>query len=183
MRLYRSSRDKKLFGVCGGLAESFGVDPTLVRLVVALTTVFSGGTMALIYLVAAVVMPKDPYGHAGAVPYGSPSYGPAYGPGAGTSYGAQPGYGPRAHDPCCRSWPPGAETKASYGVGYAGGYGYGAGTGGVHDPASSSIDEAMRDLEKKALLKEIERLKAKLAQYENGLRENGDDRPKPEKGD
>ena len=49
--LYKSRKDRFLFGVCGGLAEYFEVDPTLVRI---LTT----GTGLLLYIVAAVVMPE-----------------------------------------------------------------------------------------------------------------------------
>lgn len=55
-RLYKSRKDRFLFGVCGGLAEYFEVDPTLVRiLTVALCTT---GTGLLLYIVAAVVMPE-----------------------------------------------------------------------------------------------------------------------------
>jgi len=54
-RLYKSRKDHFLFGVCGGLAEYFEVDPTLVRiLTAALCTTGTG----LLYIVAAVVMPE-----------------------------------------------------------------------------------------------------------------------------
>lgn len=57
-RLVRSSGDKMLSGVCGGLAAYSGLDPTLVRLlaVVAIVLTFPIGLIA--YIVAAVVMPK-----------------------------------------------------------------------------------------------------------------------------
>lgn len=58
-KLYRSTKDKKLTGLCGGLAEVFRVDPTILRLVVVVTTFFSGGTVILLYIVAAAVVPKD----------------------------------------------------------------------------------------------------------------------------
>jgi phage shock protein PspC (stress-responsive transcriptional regulator) len=56
-KLYRSTTDKKIFGVCGGLAESFEIDPTLVRLGWAFAAMLTGGTAILIYLVMAFVMP------------------------------------------------------------------------------------------------------------------------------
>lgn len=58
-RLYKSSTDKKLFGVCGGLAEYFGIDSTLIRLaLVVLAICFGTGVLA--YLIAALVMPDSP---------------------------------------------------------------------------------------------------------------------------
>ncbi len=58
-RLYRSSTEKKIFGVCGGIAEYFNVDPTLIRLgVVAIALMFGTGLLA--YLIAAFVMPVRP---------------------------------------------------------------------------------------------------------------------------
>jgi phage shock protein C len=55
----RKSRDKKLAGVCGGIAEYFGIDPTLVRLIWALATFFSAILLGtLLYVVFAVVMPE-----------------------------------------------------------------------------------------------------------------------------
>lgn len=58
-RLYRSSRDKMLGGVCSGLGEYFNVDPTLIRLGVILT-VFGAGAGLLAYLVAWVIIPLNP---------------------------------------------------------------------------------------------------------------------------
>ena len=55
-RLTKSATDKKLAGVCGGIAEYFGVDSTIVRLVFALLTVGWGSGVA-VYVVAALVMP------------------------------------------------------------------------------------------------------------------------------
>lgn len=57
-KLTRSRDDKWLAGVCGGLAEYTGLDVTLVRLVVAVTAVFTTGVGAIAYLVAWVIMPK-----------------------------------------------------------------------------------------------------------------------------
>ena len=57
-RLYRTEGpDAKLFGVCGGVAEYFEVDPTLVR-VGMLVLMFALGTGLLAYLICALVMPK-----------------------------------------------------------------------------------------------------------------------------
>ncbi|MCR5272729.1 MAG: PspC domain-containing protein [Lachnospiraceae bacterium] len=58
-KLYKSVRDRKLCGVCGGLGEYLGVDPTIIRLVWALTVV-AGGTGILAYIIAAIVMTDNP---------------------------------------------------------------------------------------------------------------------------
>lgn len=58
-RLYKSRKDKKLCGVCGGLAEYLMCDPTLIRLAtVLLALCFGGGLFA--YIVAAIVVPYEP---------------------------------------------------------------------------------------------------------------------------
>lgn len=56
-RLYRIEKDRKLCGVCGGIAEYFDVDATLVRLGWILLTVFVGSGI-LAYIIAAIVMPN-----------------------------------------------------------------------------------------------------------------------------
>lgn len=58
-RLYRSSREKMIGGVCGGLADYFSVDVTLVRLIV-LVAALAGGVGFLAYLVAYVIVPVNP---------------------------------------------------------------------------------------------------------------------------
>jgi len=58
-RLLRSRTDRKLFGVCGGLAAYLNLDPTLVRIGVVLGTVVFG-PLILIYLGLAVAIPKEP---------------------------------------------------------------------------------------------------------------------------
>ena len=58
-RLYRSNRNKILCGVCGGIAEYAGMDPTLIRLIFVLLCFAVGGGL-LIYLIAAIIMPKNP---------------------------------------------------------------------------------------------------------------------------
>lgn len=59
-KLYRSEVDKKLGGVCGGLAEYFDIDSTIIRLVVILTF-FMGGVGFPLYLIAWVIIPTNPY--------------------------------------------------------------------------------------------------------------------------
>ena len=58
-RLYKSTTDKKLDGVCGGIAEYFGIDSTLIRLAWALLTI-AGGAGVLGYIVAMLVIPNRP---------------------------------------------------------------------------------------------------------------------------
>lgn len=58
-KLSRSSTDKKIFGVCGGLANHFGWDPTIIRLVFVLGTIFGYGSFVIVYLVLMLVMPND----------------------------------------------------------------------------------------------------------------------------
>lgn len=58
-KLYKSVTDKKLAGVCAGVADYFGVDPTIVRLIWACATLFAGCGV-LLYLIAALVMPDQP---------------------------------------------------------------------------------------------------------------------------
>jgi phage shock protein PspC (stress-responsive transcriptional regulator) len=57
-RLYKSN-DKKLDGVCAGIAEYFDIDPTLIRLLWVLGTIFVGAGI-LAYIIAAIVMPRKP---------------------------------------------------------------------------------------------------------------------------
>jgi len=60
-RLYLSATDKKISGVCGGIAEYFGIDSTLVRLLWIFVTIVTGVVPGILaYLVAAVVMPNNP---------------------------------------------------------------------------------------------------------------------------
>lgn len=58
-KLYKSSTNKMICGVCGGIGEYFGIDPTLVRVAWAIFCVM-GGTGILAYLMAAVIMPSNP---------------------------------------------------------------------------------------------------------------------------
>lgn len=57
-RLTRSTHDRMIGGVCGGLGEYFGIDPTLVRIAFALS-MFFGGTGIVLYIVLWLVMPEN----------------------------------------------------------------------------------------------------------------------------
>lgn len=57
-RLYRSSDQKMLIGVCGGLGEYFEMDPTLIRILFAAGTLL-GGAGIVVYIVLAVIMPAE----------------------------------------------------------------------------------------------------------------------------
>ena len=58
-KLYRSKVDKKICGVCGGLAEYLNVDPTVIRLLWVLAAHFVGCGL-LAYIVAALGIPENP---------------------------------------------------------------------------------------------------------------------------
>lgn len=58
-RLYRSRTDRRISGVCGGLAEYFKMDPTLVRLLFVLGLLLVGGTFWA-YIVMMIVIPEEP---------------------------------------------------------------------------------------------------------------------------
>lgn len=55
-RLYRSETDKMLCGVCGGIAEYFNVDPTIIRLLWAVLICSGPGIIA--YFIAAIIIPR-----------------------------------------------------------------------------------------------------------------------------
>ena len=61
-KLYRSRTNRWLFGVCGGIAEFFGIDPTVVRLVFVVGALLGFGSFILIYLVMFFVVPEEPLG-------------------------------------------------------------------------------------------------------------------------
>lgn len=58
-KLTRSRTEKKLFGVCGGIAEYLNLDPTLVRIAFVVGVIGSGGPFVLGYLALAFLMPKE----------------------------------------------------------------------------------------------------------------------------
>lgn len=58
-RLTRSRTDKKIAGVCGGLAKYFGIDPIIPRLI-ALVLLLGFGTGVLAYIICWIVIPMEP---------------------------------------------------------------------------------------------------------------------------
>jgi phage shock protein C len=86
-RLYRSTTDRSIAGVCGGVAAWLGLDPSIVRIVWVLLAFMSGGIFVLVYIVMAIVVPDAPPGW---TPRGrqSPPPGAVWGPGWG---GGAPG--------------------------------------------------------------------------------------------
>ena len=58
-RLFKSKNDKKICGVCGGVANYFNLDSTVVRLAWVAFTLL-GGSGILAYIIAAIVIPEEP---------------------------------------------------------------------------------------------------------------------------
>lgn len=57
-KLYRSVKNRKIAGICAGLAEYFGIDVTVMRLLFAIALFFCAGL--IIYLIAWIVVPEEP---------------------------------------------------------------------------------------------------------------------------
>ena len=58
-KLYLSDNDREIAGVCGGLAEYFGIDSTIVRILWALAVMVSYGTGFILYLVFWLIVPRE----------------------------------------------------------------------------------------------------------------------------
>ena len=58
-KLYKSNQNKMVDGVCGGIAEYLGIDPTVVRLCWVLFCAL-GGSGLLAYIIAAIIIPRSP---------------------------------------------------------------------------------------------------------------------------
>jgi phage shock protein C len=58
-KFYRSRTDRKLWGVCGGIAKYFDIDPTLVR-IIAVASLFVGTLGFWVYIITALVAPSEP---------------------------------------------------------------------------------------------------------------------------
>jgi len=155
MKIYRSSRDKKLFGLCGGLAEAMNVDATLLRIVAIVLAVVTSGGFILIYILAALVVPKEP-----------PHYNNYYGPGG---YGGYPPGGGGYYNPHHGGWrnPGYGSYPPNHGPEYGPRPNY-----ETPPPNPDNLDAMMEDLEKKALRREIEELNAKISELEK--REKGE---------
>jgi phage shock protein C len=111
-RLYRSRHDRMLAGVAGGLAETWDVDPSLVRIVWALLVIFTGGLALLVYIVMAIVVPEEGEADAAAWPAPPPPPPPAAptdgGPTAGSEAPAGSDTASAATPPAASSVPPGS---------------------------------------------------------------------------
>ncbi|NLK98617.1 MAG: PspC domain-containing protein [Epulopiscium sp.] len=59
-KLYKSRTDRKISGVCGGLAQYFNMDSTLIRILWILFVLF-GGSGVLAYVICALIIPDEPY--------------------------------------------------------------------------------------------------------------------------
>lgn len=57
-RLFRSTKNRMIAGVCGGIGEYLNIDPTIIRLLFVILGC-SGGTGVVAYLIAAIVIPSD----------------------------------------------------------------------------------------------------------------------------
>ncbi len=58
-KLYKSRTDKKICGVCAGIADYFDIDSSIVRLITILL-ILSGGIGVLPYIIAAIILPEEP---------------------------------------------------------------------------------------------------------------------------
>ncbi|MFD3260249.1 PspC domain-containing protein [Paenibacillus lentus] len=152
--LYRSRRDRWFSGLLGGLGEYFGISVTALRLLTIISVPFTGGTTIMIYLIASLVIskepyiPRDPYGGGWqSSNHGGYGYGNAGNPQYRDPQYADPRYGsPQYNDPHYQ--------KQS-----------------AFSGNESNLDSMMEDIEKKAMEKELEELRRKLSKYEN---EKGD---------
>lgn len=149
-KLYRSSRNKMITGLCGGLAEVMGIDATLLRILVLVSIPFSASTTLFIYFIASLVVPKEyippynPYGN------GTPNQG------AGGYYNGS-------------NYNNGGSYKNNNQAGYGSEFNNNVNPNSYNNHAQSSeLDDMMKDIEKKALKKEVEELKIKLSKYEKG---------------
>lgn len=59
-KLYRSATDKKIAGVCGGIAEYLEIDATVIRLIFLVMLVFGIAPIVLVYLIMWIIMPEPP---------------------------------------------------------------------------------------------------------------------------
>lgn len=172
-KLYRSRSDRMITGLSGGLAEVFGIDSTWIRLLLVITAFFSGGVVIPLYFLAVIVIPKEPI-------HGGP-YGPSYGYSGGAGQGAWSGEGAGWGQPWGKHWGGRkrhcGSPKYQYGDRreYDAQYNHFEGQPGQgHSQANADFDDKMKDIEKKAMWREIEELRAKVASYEKNQQTKGD---------
>jgi phage shock protein C len=58
-KLYRSKKNRKIAGVCGGIAEYFDIDPIIIRLITLILVLSAGGGL-IAYIIAWIVVPEEP---------------------------------------------------------------------------------------------------------------------------
>ncbi|NHN34576.1 PspC domain-containing protein [Paenibacillus agricola] len=181
-KLYRSRSDRYITGLCGGLSDTFGIDSTWIRLLLVITAFFSGGVIIPLYFLAVLVIPKEPRNHG---PYGP--YGPGYGfdgaaagatnwngQATGPQWGQQQqwgnGWNGKKHG--CGFRKHNRNDRRQHEAEYQNTQGHSQGNS--QSNAGDNLDEMMKDIEKKAMWKEIEELRAKVAQYEKNQQTKGD---------
>ncbi|MFN3134490.1 MAG: PspC domain-containing protein [Candidatus Kryptonium sp.] len=59
-RLFRSRKNRMIFGICGGLGEYFNTDPTVIRILWVILGISSLGIAILLYLIMAIIVPEEP---------------------------------------------------------------------------------------------------------------------------
>ncbi|GGA48348.1 PspC domain-containing protein [Paenibacillus physcomitrellae] len=183
-RVYRSRKDRWITGLCGGLAESFGISAGILRLLLVIAIPFTSGAVILLYLIASLVVSKEPY----------QPHDPFYGGGWNSGYNPGPGPGPEA-GPGPGGYGPDRrfshqEFKRNFEERFSGrrgpfapppprssqfGHDTRRGPEGYGREDESNLDYMMGDIEKKAMQKELEELRQKLAKYETGKQEKGDE--------
>lgn len=60
-KLFKSRTDKKIMGVCGGLGAYFNISSTVLRILFIIVFILGWGTLAIIYLILALVLPQEPF--------------------------------------------------------------------------------------------------------------------------
>ena len=59
-KLYRSTSDRMIAGICGGLGEYFGLDSTLVRLIFVFGAILTGSALFWAYIIILLIVPEEP---------------------------------------------------------------------------------------------------------------------------
>ena len=59
MKKLSKSKDKMIFGVCGGIAQFLGIDVSIIRTLTAFGAVFTGSILLWIYLILAIILPSE----------------------------------------------------------------------------------------------------------------------------
>jgi phage shock protein PspC (stress-responsive transcriptional regulator) len=158
-------------GLSGGLAEVFGIDSTWIRLLLVITAFFSGGVVIPLYFLAVIVIPKEPIA-------GGP-YGSGYGYNAGGGHGQGAWNGEAAWQQWGKQWGGKKRHCGSPKYQYGDRHEYEAQYGSYEGQSSQGkagddFDDKMKDIEKKAMWREIEELRAKVASYEKNQQTKGE---------